>query len=94
MVLTVAFDYGSRVELMAAVAAARADGPVTPEAIAAHLYMPELPPVDVMVRTSGELRVSNFLLWQGAGARIHFTGSAWPDFDAADLDAAIALVGR
>jgi undecaprenyl diphosphate synthase len=77
---------------MAAVTAARADGRVTPEAIAAHLYMPELPPVDVMVRTSGELRVSNFLLWQGAGSKIHFTESAWPDFDAADLDAAIALV--
>ncbi|HZB40717.1 MAG TPA: polyprenyl diphosphate synthase [Ilumatobacter sp.] len=92
MVLTVAFDYGSRAELMAAVAGARAQGPVTPRAIDAHLYMPELPTVDVMVRTSGELRVSNFLLWQGAGAKIHFTESAWPDFDAADLDAAIALV--
>jgi undecaprenyl diphosphate synthase len=92
MVLTVAFDYGSRAELMAAVTAARADGRITPETIAAHLYMPELPPVDVMVRTSGELRVSNFLLWQGAGSKIHFTESAWPDFDAADLDAAIALV--
>jgi undecaprenyl diphosphate synthase len=47
-----------------------------------------------MVRTSGELRVSNFLLWQGAGAKIHFTDNAWPDFDATDLDAAIALAGR
>ena len=94
MVLTVAFDYGSRAELMAAVAAARAEGHVTPGAIDTHLYMPELPPVDVMVRTSGERRVSNFMLWQGAGAKIHFTDSAWPDFDAADLDAAIALVRR
>jgi undecaprenyl diphosphate synthase len=94
MVLTVAFDYGSRVELMSAVAAARAEGRVTAAAIDAHLYMPELPPVDVMVRTSGELRVSNFLLWQGAGSKIHFTDHAWPDFDAADLDAAIALVDR
>jgi undecaprenyl diphosphate synthase len=92
MVLTVAFDYGSRAELMAAVAAARAEGPITPEAIDAHLYLPELPPVDVMVRTSGERRVSNFLLWQSAGAKIHFTDSAWPEFDADDLDAAIALV--
>jgi len=92
--LTVAFDYGSRAELMAAVAAARAEGRVTPAAIDAHLYMPELPRVDVMVRTSGELRVSNFMLWQGAGSKIHFTDNAWPDFDAADLDAAIALVDR
>jgi undecaprenyl diphosphate synthase len=92
MVLTVAFDYGSRAELMTAVERARRAGPVSPESIAANLYLPELPRVDVMVRTSGERRVSNFLLWQSAGSKIHFTDSAWPDFDAADLDAAIALV--
>jgi undecaprenyl diphosphate synthase len=92
MVLTVAFDYGGRAELMDAVEAARAGGgPITAEAIGTHLYLPELPPVDVMVRTSGERRVSNFLLWQSAGSKIHFTDNAWPDFDAADLDAAIAL---
>jgi undecaprenyl diphosphate synthase len=92
MTLTVAFDYGGRAELMSAVRAARAvGGAVTTEAIDKHLYLPELPPVDVMVRTSGEQRVSNFLLWQGAGAKIHFTDAAWPDFDAADLDRAIAL---
>ncbi len=91
MLLTVAFDYGGRTELMEAVRAARRHGPVTPETIDANLYLPELPPVDVLVRTSGELRVSNFLLWQSAGSKIHFTNSAWPDFDAADLDAAIAL---
>ncbi len=92
MVLTVAFDYGGRAELMSAVRAVRAAGePVTPESIDKHLYLPELPPVDVMVRTSGEQRVSNFLLWQGAGAKIHFSDAAWPDFDADDLDRAIAL---
>ena len=93
MVLTVAFDYGGRAELMSAVRAVRASGrPVTPSAIDQHLYLPELPPVDVLVRTSGEHRVSNFLLWQSAGTHIHFTDAAWPAFDAADLDAAIALV--
>jgi undecaprenyl diphosphate synthase len=93
MVQTVAFDYGGRAELMSAVRAARAAGqPITPDTIDAHLYLPELPPVDVMVRTSGEQRVSNFLLWQSAGSKIHFTDAAWPDFDADDLDAAIALV--
>jgi undecaprenyl diphosphate synthase len=93
MVLTVAFDYGGRTELMSAVRAARSAGePITPDTIDAHLYLPELPAVDVMVRTSGEQRVSNFLLWQSAGSKIHFTAAAWPDFDAADLDAAIALV--
>ena len=45
----------------------------------------------MLVRTSGERRVSNFLLWQSAGAPIHFTDKTWPDFDAAELDAALAL---
>jgi undecaprenyl diphosphate synthase len=93
MILTVAFDYGGRTELMSAVRTVRASGEtITPEAVDMALYMPDMPPVDVMVRTSGERRVSNFLLWQGAGSKIHFTDAAWPDFDGPDLDAAIALV--
>lgn len=93
MVLTVAFDYGGRAELMDAVRAARADdGQVTPEGIQRHLYDPDLPPVDVLVRTSGERRVSNFMLWQSAGAAIYFADAPWPDYSPADLDAAIALV--
>jgi undecaprenyl diphosphate synthase len=92
MLLTVAFDYGGRAELMESVRAVRRHGePMTPANIDRHLYLPELPPVDVLVRTSGELRVSNFLLWQSAGSKIHFTDNAWPDFDAEDLDAAIDL---
>jgi undecaprenyl diphosphate synthase len=93
MLLTVAFDYGARQELIDAVRRARSDGvEITPRAIADRLYLPELPPVDVLVRTSGEMRISNFLLWQSAGAAIHFTGKTWPEFDAAELDAALALV--
>jgi len=93
MLLTVAFDYGARQELIDAVRQTRAEGAeVTTDAIARHLYLPELPPVDVLVRTSGERRVSNFLLWQSAGAAIHFTDKTWPEFDAAELDAALALV--
>jgi undecaprenyl diphosphate synthase len=93
MLLTVAFDYGARQELIDAVRRARADRvEITAQAIADRLYLPELPPVDVLVRTSGELRVSNFLLWQSAGAAIHFTGKTWPEFDTAELDAALALV--
>ncbi len=93
MVLTVAFDYGGRAELVDAVTAARASGEgITTDTIAQHLYLPELPPVDVLVRTSGEHRVSNFLLWQSAGAAIYFTDAPWPDFDGAELDAALALV--
>ena len=93
MLLTVAFDYGARQELIDAVRHVRAAGEeVTPAAITAALYLPELPPVDVLVRTSGERRVSNFLLWQSAGAAMYFTETAWPDFGAPDLDAALALV--
>ena len=94
MVLTVAFDYGGRAELVAAVEAARRDPQgVTADTIGDHLYLPELPPVDVLVRTSGERRVSNFLLWQSAGAAVYFTDATWPEFDAAELDRALVLVG-
>lgn len=93
MTLTVAFDYGGRSELVSAVEAARrSDAGVTVDSISEHLYLPDLPPVDVVVRTSGERRVSNFLLWQAAGAAIYFTDAPWPEFDADELDAALALV--
>ena len=93
MTLTVAFDYGGRAELMSAVRTLRSTtGTVHADDLAAHLYDPELPDVDVLVRTSGEMRVSNFLLWQAAGAAIHFTDASWPDFDADDLDRALDLV--
>jgi undecaprenyl diphosphate synthase len=95
MTLTVAFDYGSRAELLAAAQAVLADppdGPVAPADITRHLYLPDLPPVDVLVRTSGETRISNFLLWQIAGTRVYFTERTWPDFDEQQLDAALALL--
>jgi undecaprenyl diphosphate synthase len=95
MVLTVAFDYGSRAELVHAANDALAAGDTISEtSINQHLYLPDLPPVDVLVRTSGELRISNFMLWQIAGAHVYFTDHTWPEFDAADLDAAVALAGR
>ena len=93
MVLTVAFDYGSRVEIARAAALAAAEGPVDEAALERHLYLPELPPVDVLVRTSGEQRISNFMLWQCAGAEVLFTDRPWPEFDGAELDAALALAG-
>jgi len=93
MVLTVAFDYGSHAEMVHAARAAAATGnPVDVDAISQQLYLPDLPPVDVLVRTSGEVRISNFMLWQSAGTEVYFTEKAWPDFDAAELDAALALV--
>jgi undecaprenyl diphosphate synthase len=92
MVLTVAFDYGSRAEIVHGAEAALATGQrITAADLDAGMYLPELPPVDVMVRTSGERRISNFLLWQSAGSRVFFTEQTWPDFGAAELDAAIAV---
>jgi undecaprenyl diphosphate synthase len=95
MVLTVAFDYGSRVEIARAAQRAQTKRPgkeINADAIAVELYAPDLPPVDVLVRTSGETRISNFLLWQAATARVYFTDCSWPDFGAAQLDEALALL--
>ena len=95
MVLTVAFDYGSRVEIARAAQRAQIKRPgkeINADAIDAELYAPELPPVDVLVRTSGETRISNFLLWQAANARVYFTDCSWPDFSATQLDEALALL--
>jgi undecaprenyl diphosphate synthase len=92
MTLTVAFDYGSRAEIAhAAETLRRAGTMIDAESLGSAMYMPDLPPVDVLVRTSGETRVSNFLLWQSAGAPISFSTSAWPDFSEDDLKEAIGL---
>lgn len=92
LVLTIAFDYGSRAELVHAARRALADGRCDGSGIDAHLYLPDLPDVDVLVRTSGEIRLSNFMLWQTLGAKVLWSERLWPDIDAADLDAALALV--
>lgn len=97
LVVTVAFDYGSRAELVRAAARSIAEaGPncqaIGPALIQANLYDTSLPPVDLLVRTSGETRISNFLLWQINGAKVHFTERTWPDFDAAELDRALTLL--
>jgi undecaprenyl diphosphate synthase len=91
LTVTIAFDYGSRAELVRAAQRAMFAGPVTASAITQNLYDPTLPPVDVLVRTSGEARISNFLLWQITGARVFFTERTWPDFDKNQLDEAVAL---
>lgn len=92
LVVTVAFDYGSRAELLRAARRSAAEGPVTAESIDRNLYAPDLPPVDLLVRTSGETRISNFLLWQITGSKVYFTDKPWPDFDSAELDRALSLV--
>jgi undecaprenyl diphosphate synthase len=96
MVLTVAFDYGSRAEIVHAAQRAIAQNGtrITAADLDAHMYLPELPPVDVVVRTSGERRISNFMLWQSAGSPVFFTEQTWPDFGADELDGAIAIARR
>ncbi|MBJ7504189.1 MAG: di-trans,poly-cis-decaprenylcistransferase [Ilumatobacteraceae bacterium] len=95
MMLTVAFDYGSRAEITrAARRAAEHNDPISVATLADELYDSRLPPVDLLVRTSGESRISNFLLWQSTSARVYFTDCSWPDFDAHQLDQALALLRR
>jgi undecaprenyl diphosphate synthase len=62
---------------------------VDEDALRAHLYAPQMPDPDLVIRTSGELRVSNFLLWQAAYAEYHFTSTLWPDFDGGQLQEAL-----
>ena len=88
--LVVALNYGSHDEIARAAARAAAKGAITPEAIEAELDTAALPPVDLLIRTSGEVRLSNFLLWQVAYAEMVFTDVLWPDFTPAHLEAALA----
>lgn len=94
MTLTVAFDYGSRAEIVDAARRVIDSGDLIDEtSLTRHMYLPDLPPVDVLIRTSGEQRVSNFLLWQTQGAPFHFTEKTWPELDETEIDRAIALTG-
>ncbi len=93
MTLNIAFNYGGRAEIVDAVSRLVADGVsasgVSEKAIRQRLYHPELPDPDLVVRTSGEHRISNFLLWELAYAELVFTDVLWPDFRREDLFAAI-----
>ncbi|HQS71347.1 MAG: di-trans,poly-cis-decaprenylcistransferase [Novosphingobium sp. 28-62-57] len=87
--LAIALNYGSQQEIARAAAKAAAKGPITPEAIEAELDTASLPPLDLLIRTSGELRLSNFLLWQAAYAEMWFTDVLWPDFSPEHLREAL-----
>jgi undecaprenyl diphosphate synthase len=93
-VLNVCLNYGGRAELIDAVRKLVDDGVgpehVNEETIAARLYHPELPEPDLIIRTAGEQRTSNFLLWQAAYAELYVTETLWPDFDVPDLKTAVA----
>ena len=87
--LAVALNYGSQQEIARAAAKAAAIGEVTEKTIAAHLDTNDLPPLDLIIRTSGEVRLSNFLLWQAAYAEMLFVDTLWPDFTPDHLQQAL-----
>jgi len=98
MTLNVCFNYSGRSEIVDAVRQCVADGlsgeELTEEALAARLYAPDLSDPDLLIRTGGDQRVSNFLLWQAAYAELYFCDLYWPDFDPAAFDAALAEYAR
>lgn len=98
LTLTLAFNYGGRREIVHAVQQIVRDGlaaeDITEEAIRQRLYVPALPDADLIVRTSGEYRMSNFLLWQGAYSEFYFSSKFWPDFGPDDLVEAVSDYSR
>lgn len=95
LVLNICFNYGGRWDMAQAAARVAAAGKaLTEENINAAMALAHVPDPDLIIRTGGELRLSNFLLWQAAYAELLFSDRLWPDFDAADLDAAIAEFAR
>jgi undecaprenyl diphosphate synthase len=98
MTLTFAFNYGGRAEItdaVRAIAEGVADGRIRPDrvderTIARHLYAPDMPDPDLVIRTSGEFRISNYLLWESAYSELVFTDVLWPDFRRQHLFDAIA----
>ena len=101
MTLAVALNYGAQDEILRAVqhiACQVKSGELEPEAIdlghiSGALDTADLPPLDLLIRTSGELRLSNFLLWQAAYSELYFTDTLWPDFDRAELEKALQSFG-
>ena len=98
MVFHLAVNYGSRLELVQAAQRCVADGlqpeQITEAALAERLWTAAVPDVDLLIRTSGELRLSNFLLWQAAYAEFYVTECLWPDFRRPQLQAAIEAYGQ
>jgi undecaprenyl diphosphate synthase len=85
LIANIAFNYGGRQEIVEAVRSIVREGipptEITEEMIDRHLYTAGIPDVDLIIRTSGEFRVSNFLIWQGAYAEYYITSKYWPEFD-------------
>lgn len=95
LVLNVCFNYGGRWDITQAAARLAESGEAfTEDNLSRHMALAHVPEPDLLIRTGGELRISNFLLWQLAYAELHFCDTLWPDFDADALDLAIASYGR
>lgn len=92
LTLTVAADYGGRWDILQAANRLIAEGKseITEDDLSRHLSLAEAPEPDLFIRTGGETRISNFMLWQMAYAEFYFTDALWPDFDAAEFDRAIS----
>ena len=95
LIFNICFNYGGRWDIAQAAArlAARGDA-ITEQSLAGAMALAHVPDPDLVIRTGGELRISNFLLWQAAYSELYFTDKLWPEFDAAALDKAIADYGR
>ncbi len=91
LTVNLALNYGGRDEIVRAVKKMSADdiASLTEEGFQSFLDIPDLPPVDLMIRTGGEMRISNFLLWQAAYAELYFSDSLWPDWNGGRLDEAL-----
>lgn len=92
--LVVALNYGAQDEMVRAARAAAAQGEINAASIEANLDTADLPPLDLLIRTSGEQRLSNFMLWQAAYAELWFTETLWPDFNKDELAAALNEFAR
>jgi len=95
MALIVAFDYSGRVEVIEAIRRIIKAG-ITPQTVdddlfSHYLYTDGLPDVDLVIRTGGELRLSNFMIWQAAYSELYFTDVLWPDFDEKELEKALQV---
>ena len=95
LVLNVCFNYGGRWDIAQAAASLAARGePITESSLHSAMGLAHVPDPDLLIRTGGEMRMSNFLLWQAAYSELYFSDCLWPDFDAAALDEAIAAYAR
>ena len=98
LTLCVAFNYGARAEILDAVRQMIADGvdpaDVDESSFASYLYTSDLPDPDLIIRTAGEMRLSNFLLWQAAYAEYYSTAALWPDFDEVEVEKALNAYSR